>query len=141
MKRNVFVALLALLSSATCMAQNDSTIFRGYFYNNEYNVYLNIDLYDEDIAVPNHDILGDLPGYLGKKNNNFYWLIVSKEFKTEKQAEINLINDYGSEDLTATFTMKNDSTFVLKQGEGSTLKVPNKGKWQKLPSSLEFKKR
>lgn len=140
MKRNVFAILLAV-SSTTCLAQSDSTAFRGYFYNNEYNVYLNIDLYDEDIAVPNHDILGNLPGYLGKKNNNFFWLVVSKEIKSDKQAEINLINDYGSEDLTATFTMKNDSIFVLKQEDGSTLKVANKGKWQKLPSSLEFKKR
>lgn len=140
MKRNVFAALFAL-SSATCWAQTDGTAFKGYFYNNEYNVYLNINLYDEDIAVPNHDILGKLPGYLGKKNNNFYWLVVAKEIKSEKVAEINLINDYGSEDLTATFTKKNDSIYVLKQGDGSTLKVPNKGKWQKLPSSLEFKKR
>jgi hypothetical protein len=29
---------------------------------------------------------------------------------------------------------------VLKQIDGSTLKVPNNGKWQKLPKTLEFKR-
>ena len=50
-----------------------------------------------------------------------------------------MINDYGSEDLTATLTVENDSLYVLKQVEGSTLKVPKDGKWQKLPSKLVFK--
>ena len=52
-----------------------------------------------------------------------------------------LINDPGSDDLTATLTIKNDTTYVLKQGKGSTLKVPNKGKWQKLPSEIVFIKK
>ena len=53
-----------------------------------------------------------------------------------------LINDYGSEDLTATLTRKNDSIYVLKQEDGSSLKVPVKGgKWQKLPKTLEFKRK
>ena len=52
-----------------------------------------------------------------------------------------LINDYGSEDLKASLTRKNDSIYVLKQLEGNTIKVPNKGKWQKLPKTLEFKRK
>jgi hypothetical protein len=51
-----------------------------------------------------------------------------------------MINDYGSEDLTATLTVQGDSVFVLKQESGSTLKVPHKGKWQKLPKTMEFKR-
>ena len=56
-------------------------------------------------------------------------------------ATLQMINDYGSEDLTATLTAENDSVFVLKQIDGSTLKVPNNGKWQKLPKTLELKRR
>jgi hypothetical protein len=52
-----------------------------------------------------------------------------------------MINDYGSEDLTAILTAKNDSLYELRQVEGSTLKVPKNGKWQKLPKTLEFKRR
>ena len=51
-----------------------------------------------------------------------------------------MINDYGSEDLTATLTAENDSVYVLKQIEGSTLKIPNNGKWLKLPKTLELRR-
>lgn len=52
-----------------------------------------------------------------------------------------LINDFGSEDLRATLIRKNDSVYVLQQNEGNAIKVPRKGKWQKLPKELEFKKK
>jgi hypothetical protein len=81
-----------------------------------------------------------LPGYLGKLHNSFCWVITSCDIKSEKRAELQLINDFGSEDLNATLTRENDSIYVLKQGAGSTIKVPNNGKWQKLPKTLEFKR-
>lgn len=128
---------LSLLSAS---AQNAAKPFRAYLYNNEYEVYLRIDFYDETITVPGQDLYGQLPGYLGKKNNSFCWLITSARIEGKK-ANLALINDYGSEDLTATLTCKNDSIYILKQEEGSQLKVPKNGKWQKLPKTLEFKRR
>lgn len=101
---------------------------------------MRLDLYDESITVPGQDLYGELPGYLGKKHNSFCWLITSAKIDGNK-AELQMINDYGSEDLTATLTAENDSLYVLKQVEGSTLKVPKEGKWQKLPSKLVFKRR
>ena len=114
--------------------------FRAYLYNNDYEVYLKIDFYDESVTVPGQDLYGQLPGYLGKKNNSFCWLITSARLEGNK-ASLALINDYGSEDLTATLTCMDDSTYILKQEEGSQLKVPKSGKWQKLPKTLEFKRR
>ena len=64
--------------------------------------------------------------------------MTSCDVKNEKEATLQLINDFGSEDLEATLTRENDSIYVLKQENGSTLKVPNNGKWQKLPKRLEF---
>lgn len=122
-------------------AQEATNAFVGYFYNNEFNVYLKIDLHGNGIEVPEHELFGSLPGYLGKKNNNFYWLITGKKVKSKKAATIELINDYGSEDLTASLTMKNDTTLIMKQLKGSDLKVPNKGKWQKLPEEIIFRKK
>jgi hypothetical protein len=58
----------------------------------------------------------------------------------DKKATLQLINDFGSEDLTATLTRKNDSIYTLRQNEGNPIKVPFKGKWQKLPKVLDFKK-
>ena len=99
---------------------------------------MRLDLYGESITVPGQELYGELPGYLGKKHNSFCWLITSSKIDGEK-AELQMINDYGSEDLTATLTVENDSLYVLRQVEGSTLKVPKDGKWQKLPSKLVFK--
>ena len=99
------------------------------------DVFLRINFYKQDVNVPGQDLFGQVPGYLGKKNNSFAWLITSAKINGDK-AKLQLINDYGSEDLTATLTRKNDSIYVLKQESGSTLKVPNKGKWLKLPKTL-----
>ena len=139
MKKLLMILLACHLSLSALYAQKGEP-FRAYLYNNEYEVYLKIDFYDETITVPGQDLYGQLPGYLGKKNNSFCWLITTVRIDGNK-ANIALINDYGSEDLTATLTCKNDSTYILKQEEGSQLKVPKNGKWQKLPKILEFKRR
>ena len=139
--RKTCLTIIALLLSVSAFAeQKDSTTFRAYLINNEYDVYLRINFYDEDIKVPGQDLYGTLPGFLGKKHNSFCWVITSAKIKDRHTATLSLINDYGSEDLTATLTQKNDSIYILKQEEGSTLKVPKDGKWQKLPKTLEFKR-
>ena len=137
MKKSILL-LFAALTSALAIAQEEAKPFRAYLYNDEYDVYLRIDFYDESILIPGNELYGQLPGYLGKKNNTFCWPITSAKLKNEHTAELSLINDYGSEDLTATLTCENDSTYTLKQGKGSTLKVPKNGKWQKLPTTLPF---
>ena len=135
--------LFILLSTAVWKgyAQQDNTAFRAYLYNNEYNVYLRINFYDQDVTIPGQELYGELPGYLGKKNNSFCWVITSCKVESEKKATLQLINDFGSEDLTATLTRKNDSIYVLRQGDGNPIKVPSKGKWQKLPKTIELKRR
>ena len=135
----IFSALL-MLQSTTIWAQKQGDSFRAYLYNNMYNVYLRINFYEQDVTVPGQELYGKLPGYLGKLHNSFCWVITSCEIKDEKKAELQLINDFGSEDLSATLSRENDSIYVLKQGSGNTIKVPNNGKWQKLPKTLEFKR-
>ena len=135
--------LFILLSTAVWKgyAQQDNTAFRAYLYNNEYDVYLRINFYDQDVTIPGQELYGELPGYLGKKNNSFCWVITSCKVESEKKATLQLINDFGSEDLTATLTRKNDSIYVLRQGDGNPIKVPSQGKWQKLPKTIELKRR
>ena len=135
----IFSALLLLLPTLI-WAQKQGESFRAYLFNNTYNIYLRINFYDQDVTVPGQELYGRLPGYLGKLHNSFCWVITSCDIKSEKKAELQLINDFGSEDLNATLTRENDSIYVLKQGAGSTIKVPNNGKWQKLPKTLEFKR-
>lgn len=84
---------------------------------------------------------GELPGYLGKRHNSFCWVMVDAEVESEKKATMTMINDFGSEDLVASLTRKNDSIYIFKQEKGSTVKIPKNGKWQKLPKTLEFKRK
>ena len=140
MKR-AFLALILTAGVVVAFAQKETKPFQAYLYNNEYDVYLRIDFYNESISVPGNELYGRLPGYLGKKNNSFCWAITAAKVNDETTAELSLINDYGSEDLTATLTRENDSIYVLRQEKGSTLKVPKNGKWQKLPKSLPFTRR
>ena len=111
MKKLFLISAACLFALLSASAQKTAKPFRAYLYNNEYEVFMRLDLYDESITVPGQDL------------------------------ELQMINDYGSEDLTATLTAENDSLYVLKQVEGSTLKVPKEGKWQKLPSKLVLKHR
>ena len=140
MKIRLLCMLLAITATAA-FAQKDDRPFRAYLINKEYNVYLRINFYEQDINIPGQELYGQLPGYLGKRHNSFCWVITSCEMKNDKKAELQLINDFGSEDLTASLTRKNDSIYILRQLEGSTIKVPEKGKWQKLPKTLEFKRK
>ena len=139
--KKLIAIFLIFLPNLNLSAQNTVEPFRAYLINNEYEVYLRIDFYDETITIPGQELYGELPGYLGKKNNSFCWVITSAKIKDDKTATLDLINDYGSEDLTATLTRRNDSIYVLKQEKGSTLKVPKNGKWQKLPKTLPFIRR
>ena len=138
--KKIFATIVLAFTLLPVFAQESKGPFRAYLFNKEYNVYLRINFYDEDITVPGQDLYGKLPGYLAKQHNSFCWLITSSEVEGNK-AILQMINDYGSEDLTATLTAESDSVFVLKQIEGSTLKVPNNGKWLKLPKTLELKRR
>ena len=140
MKKLFLFSILFHIALLSASAQQNSKPFRAYLYNNDYEVFMRLDLYGESITVPGQELYGELPGYLGKKHNSFCWLITSSKIDGEK-AELQMINDYGSEELTATLTLEHDSLYVLRQVEGSTLKVPKDGKWQKLPSKLVFKRR
>ena len=133
------IALCWMWNTLT-FAQSDSTTFHTYIQNDEYKVYLRINFYDQDIIIPGQELYGPLPGYLGKVHNSFCWPIITTEVKGKK-ANLQMVNDFGSEDLEATLTQKNDSTYILKQGKGSVIKVPGDGKWVKLPPVLEFKRK
>ena len=138
MKKIIATFILTLMLSPV-FAQESKKPFRAYLINKEYSVYLRIDFYQESISVPGQDLYGKLPGYLSKQHNSFCWLITSAEVEGNK-ATLQMITDYGSEDLTATLTAESYSVYVLKQIEGSTLKIPNNGKWQKLPKTLELRR-
>ena len=121
-------------------AQEEGDVFKAYLENKEFNVYMRINFSDRDVTVPGQEYYGQVPGFLGKVDNPFCWIVVDAEVKSEKEAVLTLVNDYGSEDLKATLVCQNDSTYVLRQGAGSSIKVPRDRKWFKLPKNIEFRR-
>ena len=138
MKKLIFCALLCL-SSLGIYAQKDSTIFKGYLSNNEYEVYLQINFYQNDIKVPGQEIFGTIAGFLGDRKDSRKWLITDAAIEG-KTAHLSIINDYGSEDLTADLTLESDGTYSLKQIAGSNIKIARNRKWVKIPKKLTFTK-
>lgn len=139
--KNLFVTTAFLLCALITRAQQaDSTAFRGYLYNADENVYMKINFYDQDIVISGQEVYGKVPGFLARKGNSFCWIVTDATVQGSK-ATLELVNDYGSDDLTATLTQVNDSTYTLQQQAGATLKVPVDGKWHKLPRTLTLKRR
>lgn len=144
--KKTFTAFLLFCAMSAAHAQSkvtpmDTTTFAGVFDNKEYNVYLYIDFYHNDIVVPGQEVFGEMAGYFGDKRDSRKWLFTSAEITDSASAKVAITNDYGSEDLKATLTKQPDGTFVLKQEEGSTIKIARDRKWVKMPKRLTFIRR
>ena len=141
MKKIVVITLFMLMGVLGTKAQQQTDgPFRAYLFNDEYKVFMRINLYEQDVVISWQEMFGPLPGFLAKEGNNYCWIITDAKIDGNK-AELEITNDYGSEDLTATLTCVNDSVYTLRQNEGSPLKVPDKKSWKKLPSTMTFIKK
>lgn len=129
------------MTASTNSVGKDSTTFKGYLYNQKYDVFIVMDFYNNNVVVPQQEIYGDMSGYFGDRQDGRKWLFTSATIKNGKTAEIQIINDYGSEDLTATLSTDDGKNFKLKQGKGSTMKIARNRKWLKMPKELDFVKR
>ena len=139
MKR--MVTAFMSLAFATALNAQGRQVFKGYLYNDEYQVYLDIDFYQKNILVPNQEIFGQLPGYFGAKRDMRKWLITDIKLLNDSTARVDIINDYGSEDLSATLYKDKNGNSILKQGEGSTIKIVVDRKWVKIPKTLVLHKK
>lgn len=130
--------MFALLASLKLAAQNDK-VFHTYIYNDEFKVYMDINLYENNVIVPNQELFGETPGYFGAKRDERKWLITSAKIDGKNTATLEIVNDYGSEDLTATLTFNpEDGSYVLRQKSGSRIKIVFNRKWVKIPTELKF---
>lgn len=133
----LFATILSLIICVSSYSQDK--VFKTRLYNKEYDIHLVIDLYEESIYLPGQDILGKTYGYLKKTTDSRAWAIVGVNIdKKGEKAKVDIVNDYGSEDLEAEITHNADGSYTLQQLSGSTIKVVKNKKWQKLPSTLHF---
>ena len=137
MKRTLVTTFL--LSVVLSIEAQYMSVFKGYLYNDEYQVYINMDFYRNNIKVPGQEIFGELPGYFGSKRDGRKWLFVAAELKDSITAKLTITNDYGSEDLEATLRRLPDGSFELQQNDGSTIKIAVNRKWVKIPKRLQFR--
>lgn len=136
--KRICVVSLMFLNLLGAYAQH--RYFDGHFFNEEYNIYLVINLYENKIVVPGQEIFGEMAGYLGDYKDGRKWLITDAKINSnDNSAELSMVNDYGSEDLKAEFTRNKDGNYTLKQLKGSSLKIARNRKWVKLPKLLIFK--
>jgi len=138
MKRRILTTLLCFVGLA-CMAQVDSTLFQGRISNKELDVYMVIDFHHKNLKVPGQELFGEMPGYFGDKRDSRKWLITDAVVDG-KTAHLSIINDYGSEDLTADLVALPDGSYELQQKEGSNMKIARNRKWVKIPKRLKFVK-
>lgn len=140
MKRIFYILILTLYVSVVSAQTNDKP-FKGYLYNEKYRVYLKIDFYDNSVTVPGEDIYGEMAGYFGDTSDGRKWLFTSAKLISPTKAVIEITNDYGSEDLTATLEVNKDGTYTFVQKDGSTLKIARNRKWVKMPKTMTYIKK
>ena len=137
--RRFLMLLVTMASILVGAAQNvnSNQVFHTYIYNDEYKVYMDVNLYEANISVPGQDVFGTIPGFFGALRDSRKWLVTDAKIVGKNKAELVIINDYGSEDLTATLTYNpKDNTYVLKQTGGSRLKIVVNRKWLKIPIEI-----
>jgi hypothetical protein len=140
MKKLLNILFLLIVFTIDSNAQTDS-VFCATITNETENISISINLYDQNIIVEGQEMLGEMAGYISADYDFRLWLIVSAEITSEDKAVLTIINDYGSEDLKAQLTFNNsNSTYTLKQLQGSTIKFAKNKKWIKLPKELQFKR-
>ena len=135
----LFISLVFSVMSVYCQAQDEQP-FKGKFYNEEYQIYLTIDAYGQDLHVPGQEIFGEVPGYLSSKRDSRVWLLTDITLKNAHSAVIDVINDYGSEDFIAVLSIDAEGNITMKHEEGSTYKIVVKNKYVKIPSKIVLKR-
>lgn len=137
---SAFLSLCLLAAGQTSMRP-----FHAHLYNEELQVSMHINFYEQDVTIPGQELFGPMAGYLSKEGTSYCWLVVTAGIDGKdggsRRATLVMSNDYGSEDFTAELTVEGDTAYVLRHLGGSVLKVPNKGKWQKLPKTIELKRK
>ncbi len=129
-----------LISCIAAMAQKEANVFTGYLYNSEYQVFLKINFVEKNVVSETQPLFGETPGYFGAKRDMREWFITDAKVVNKKTAKLNITNDYGSEDLTATLTYDGEGKYTLTQTGGSRLKIAVNRKWVKIPMKLELVK-
>ena len=133
MKKLLFV--FACLTPMTLMAQPQ---FKGYFINNELNLRLTLDLYEQTVSQPQFDeekCFGVLEGAL-----NGHWVFLKIESLDETVAVVRAVSDSGIEAQSLELKLTEEG-IEIKQVKGANIRGVKNRKYVKLPKNISFKRR
>ncbi|MCD8285415.1 MAG: hypothetical protein LUC86_08750 [Prevotellaceae bacterium] len=108
--------------------------------NAENEVLLCLDLYEESVDVPGMSMFGPMNGYLGGKGVYGVWMVTSFKIVSDKEAQLHLSNDQGSETQPARLTWTSDTTCLFEQTGGNVIKKAVNRKLVKIPAKLELRR-
>lgn len=128
------------VSKKSKVEQNNDSIFKAHLVNDEFQVWIDLDLYHNNILVPRQEIFGEVPGFFGAVRDTRKWIISDATIKGKK-AILTIINDYGSEDLKAELKHNSNGTYTLSRIDGSTMKIVVNNKWVNIPKDITFYKK
>ena len=123
----IFISFLCIVLFPNLLFSQESNSFKGTYYNKELDIYIVLDFYKSKLLVPGQSVLGEVSGYLGDNRDSRKWIFLDAMPVDKLSYKADVINDYGSEDL-----------IVLKQLEGSAIKIARNSKWQRLPKQITF---
>ena len=101
--RIIFISLLGVTLFPSSLLAQESTPFKGTYYNKELELYIVLDFYKHKLLVPGQSILGEVSGYLGDNRDSRKWIFLDAKPVDKLSFKADVVNDYGSEDLTASF--------------------------------------
>lgn len=124
-------------------AKEGNELFDTTLYNAEEELSIFLDFSNQAITIPGQEVFGEMAGYFKTNYDSRYWMITSAAIdKKGRTVTLEIINDYGSEDLTATLTFNpKDSTYTFRQSQGATIKFAKNRKWHKIPKEMIFKRK
>lgn len=133
--------LLAFVFGLTASAQDSTAVrpFEGNFHCDETGVNIHLNLYEENLTVPNFEFLGKMHGYM---DGNIYgtWMLITHKIEGNK-ATLRFSNDIGSDTQNIEFTLNPDSTYTYKAVGGNDIKRAVKRKLVKVTGDMLFRRK
>ncbi len=129
-------ALLLCLVTLPLAAQRP---FEGNFVCKEAGVELHLNLYEENMDVPNFSFLGKTHGYMNGKGLYGTWILTRCSIK-KQTATLRFSNDIGSDSQDVSLTMNADSTYSFHAVNGNALRKAEGRKLVKIAGDMTFRR-
>lgn len=131
MKHLVLALVLISLSISACNAQK----YKGHFLNEEMKIKMELNLYNDSIAVPGLDD-ERCYGYL-QGNLNSTWVFLKIISLDDEKAVVRAVSDNGGDAQSLEIKIS-DKTLTFRQIDEANIKTISGKKYVKLPKTVDL---